>query len=214
MKSTTRLLLAMLTVFLVSMSFGSLIAEEENDDQEGKKFRGKRFMEDNEEGEGFKKFRKHQGGRDGEEKPEGRNRQGRRGGGKDMKRIMESLTEDEKAELKKLHKEDPEKFRQVLREKIQAHMKKKREEHQQLQEQITKYKKSTDEAAKTDAMAEIRKLVKKQFDEKMARNRQQLEASKKRLENLQKKYDERLGKADKIIEKHIETLIQPEELKW
>jgi hypothetical protein len=131
-----------------------------------------------------------------------------------MQKMQETMSKEEKKELKKLYRENPEEFRKKMREKFEKILKERREANQKVKELVKKYHSAKDSKEKDKIKDEIKTCIREQFDEKMKINRQRLERSEKHLAELRKKLTERQAKADEIIELRVKDLTKDPSLKW
>lgn len=130
------------------------------------------------------------------------------------KELMTSLTEDEKTDLKKLQEKSPEAFRDAIKQKLQNIKAKKQEENSKLTELVKKYNETQGSAEKNQLQRQIKELCEKQFDERMEGNRKSIEHVEQRLNELKKKYQDRLSKKNDIIEQRIKDLTKDPSLEW
>lgn len=131
-----------------------------------------------------------------------------------FRELYATLSEQEKAELKKLQQENPEAFREKLKQKIQALKQKKNEENSKLKSLSKKYQEASLPEEKQQVLKQIREITEKQFDQKMETNRKALENIEKRFAELKKKYEEREQKRSEIIESRVLELTKDPSLEW
>jgi hypothetical protein len=128
--------------------------------------------------------------------------------------IEETLSESERSELRKLRAENPEEFRKRIRDKIQALKEKKTPESGQIFELADKYQKTSAPQEREDIRKQLRDLTAKQFQNKMRANKERIDVAEKRLQELKKEYDERMRKADDIIDRRVDDLTRDPTVRW
>ena len=128
--------------------------------------------------------------------------------------VMSRLTEEERNELAELRKTDKEAFRNKIRELAKKYKRQFAAERKQMNELAKKIRKATSEDEKSKLKDELRSILRKQFDAKMAINRRNYEQAAKRLKDLKKRLDARQKKADQIIERKLQDLTEDPDLKW
>lgn len=128
-------------------------------------------------------------------------------------RMLQGLSKEEREELKELRKKDPEAFKKAIKEKIAQYQKMKQQEHRQLREMLEKYR-TAGEDEKAKYLEQIKAYTKKQFEEKMQRNREHVEQAEARLADLKQKLAEREKKADSIVDERVRELTRDPSLKW
>lgn len=131
-----------------------------------------------------------------------------------FRELYSSLSEQEKADLKKLQQENPEAFREKLRQKLQALKQKKNEENSKLKELSKKYQEASLPQEKQEVLKQIRKITERQFDEKMESNKKSIENIETRFTELKKKYEERQLKRSEIIENRVLELTRDPSIEW
>lgn len=125
---------------------------------------------------------------------------------------QDSVTPEEAAELRRLRKEDPAAFRQKMRELV------KRRRHDQgervapeqpFQALREEYLAAPDEATREQVRLKLVAAVKAEFQERMEANRQRLEQARARLAEIERKYQERVQQAERILEDRVRALTAP-----
>ena len=128
--------------------------------------------------------------------------------------IENSFSDSEKAELQKLRSDNPEEFRKKVREKIQAIKEKKAPESAQISDLVEKYNKSASSEEKDNIRKQLRDISAKQFSARMRSNKDKIDLAEKRLADLKKEYEERMKKADDIIDKRVDDLTRDPTVRW
>ncbi len=136
---------------------------------------------------------------------------------KDRKRhfghSMEDFSEEEREELRRLHKADPEAFRAKIQEKMRDKNKEMRAHEEKTHALAEKYRQAEGEK-KQELREQIISELKAEFHRRMDTNRKRLEQTEKRLEELREKLEERERNAEKIIEERFRDITMDPDVKW
>jgi len=128
--------------------------------------------------------------------------------GPGMWQVFAQLTPEERREMQKLQREDPEKFLEVMHKKADELFRKRKERREHLQ----KLAEQCRNAATPEERERLKKLlteeVKNDFRAHLKANRRQLEDMKRRAEHLEKELQRRENNIDKAVEVHVDALIQ------
>ena len=163
--------------------------------------------QDHEKPEANGEQREHEGEHKGRMSEEGRQ-------GWIFKEIMDKLSEDERKQLMELQKTDPEKFKQVIKEKIQAYKQAREKEEAALNELVKKYKEASTPEQKAELETQIKKILKADLDKRIASGEREIEAAQKRIDELRKKIEERKKNADKIVDDKFKEITKDPDKKW
>lgn len=122
-------------------------------------------------------------------------------------RVFSMLPQAEQKELMKLQRSDPDKFRTVMQEKsakLHAEMQAKRNKVYEL---AAKIRNTADEKEKTALRDELRAILKKSFDSRIAHLKRNIENNKKRIEKMEAELKKRESNADAIIDAMTDSVI-------
>lgn len=128
--------------------------------------------------------------------------------------FLSSLSEEEREKLKNLRKEDPQKFREALREKMKEVHSKKQEQAKKIRDLVSSYKKAESQEEKTEILQRLREETEKEFREKMEINLRRLEESEQKVKKFREKYEMRKKMAKEIIDERVKDLTRDQNLKW
>lgn len=128
--------------------------------------------------------------------------------------FAESLSEEDRAQLKKLYAENPEEFKKELHKRIMNAKNKQDEEDAQIKDLVKKYRDAQSDQQKEDTEKQLKDLVTKQFQKKMDFNGKRIEEAEKRLSELKRIYEERQRKSDEIISQRVKDLTKDQTLNW
>jgi len=131
-----------------------------------------------------------------------------------MQKIFDSMTEEEKNELKKLYQENPDKFREKMQDKVAAYKKEQRKTSEELKNLLSKYHSSKDDNEKAALYKQIEASSRKEFLRRMEDNRKRLEVLEKQLKTLRQSYEFRRNNADKIINERVRQLTRDPNMEW
>ena len=121
-------------------------------------------------------------------------------------RAFSELSASERKEMAKLQRTDPEKFKEVMNQKVELIFKAEQAERQQLRLLAEQYKSAPDEK-KPEIREKIKSIVRKRFDKRLNSNRRQLADMKRRAIILEQKLNEREENAEKIIDLQLEHVL-------
>jgi len=139
-----------------------------------------------------------------------------------MKKLLEqSLSDEDKANLKKMAFENPDEFREEMHKRFQSIHQKRLEDNKKLAELLKACRDASTPEAKQQALDKLRALVKEQFVQKMELNKKRLEETEKnlqeaskRLDEFKRKFEERSSRADQIIDERVKDLLKDPNLDW
>ena len=132
---------------------------------------------------------------------------GDRGRGPHLWRAFSELSDEERAAMVKLQREDPEKFREAMHKKVEEIVRREKAERQIIQELAEKYKAAGNDSDKAAAKRQLTELVKRRFNKRLAGNRRQLEAMKRQTVKLEQELDRREKNADKIVSMLVDSVL-------
>jgi len=127
---------------------------------------------------------------------------------------LERLSPEDKAKLKELYLQDPEKFRKELRAKIQELKKQENSIQKNINGIAEKYHKAQTPEEKQKYMAQLKEASQKEFYRNLDRSKTELDTLEKRLNTLRLAYENRKNNADKIIDDQVEYLTRDPSLHW
>lgn len=131
-----------------------------------------------------------------------------------FKKFFQSLSPEEKKKMYELYKNDPEKFRKEIREKVIDYRKQERDGSPAINETLTKMKKAQTPDEKIKYQTQLKEQTAKEFYARQEQSRANLEDLEKRVKALRQVYEMRKNNADKIISERVENLSQDQELNW
>jgi exonuclease VII large subunit len=127
---------------------------------------------------------------------------------------MDKLSPEDRAKLKELYLQDPEKFRKELRSKIQELRKQESGGQKNINEIAGKYHKAQTHEEKQKYLAQLKETSKKEFYHNLERSKTELDTLEKRLNTLRQAYENRKNNADKIVDDQVEYLTRDSSLHW
>ena len=149
---------------------------------------------------------------DGPAKPQPPPHRGNYGRGPHLWRAFSELSDEERAAMTKLQREDPEKFREVMSKKAEEIVQREKAERQKMQELAEKFKSAGSDEEKAAFKQQLTDLMKKRFTKRLAGNRRQLEAMKRQAVKLEQELDRREKNADKIVSMLVDSLLSGKKL--
>ena len=133
--------------------------------------------------------------------------QQRSGGNFNFWRVFSRLAPAEQKEMINLQRTDPEKFRSVMQEKVEKFHREQQAGRQKIDELVSKIRDSKDEKVKAELRKELRTMFKRTFDARLVQMRHNLEANKKRLEQMEADLKKREENADAIVDAITDSVI-------
>ena len=133
--------------------------------------------------------------------------QQRSGGNFNFWRVFSRLAPAEQKEMINLQRTDPEKFRSVMQEKVEKFHREQQAGRQKIDELVSKIRDSKDEKVKAELRKELRARFKRSFDARLVQMRHNLEANKKRLEQMEADLKKREENADAIVDAITDSVI-------
>ena len=127
--------------------------------------------------------------------------------------LLAQLSDDERANLKRLQREDPKAFRDELKKIVRRHHRETDEEQKQLRDLAKQVKAAKGEERKK-LLQKLTKLVEKIFDRRMKANWKSYENAAKRLEELKSTLKKREQHRNEIVAGKVESLLRDPALKW
>jgi len=129
--------------------------------------------------------------------------------------LLNSMSDRDRARLKKMQQENPPAFRKTIKSLLKKHKAKqlRLKEKQEMKILLEKYSKAQDED-KVKVLSTITKKVTKQFNRKMLHNKQNIQKTEKRLNELKLLLKSREDNAEQIIQERIKFLIKNPHLRW
>lgn len=130
-------------------------------------------------------------------------------------KLINDMPKDQQEKLKRLQRENPEAFRKEIHNLARRHKAKqvKSAQKKEMEELVSKYHNAKGDE-KEKLLSVIREKVSKQFHDKMANSRANIEKTETRLGELKTLLKTREENADKIIQERIEYLTKDPSLKW
>jgi hypothetical protein len=122
-------------------------------------------------------------------------------------RYFSTLTDEERAKLLQVQRQDPEQFRKILFEKGQLLKQKEFAAFEELKNKVALWKKTTNKVEKEKIKAEITLQLKKDFFKRLAENRRHNEELKKRVLKMELELKKREEKANDIIKAQVEGIL-------
>ncbi|MCQ2379148.1 MAG: hypothetical protein MJ016_08110 [Victivallaceae bacterium] len=121
------------------------------------------------------------------------------------------LNDAERAELMKLQRDEPEKFRAEMEKRAEAVYREKLAHYEEMQKIVDRCIASTDEAEKAALKAQLREKLASGFDRRLALHRRQAEAMKRRAASIEKEIDRRAASRDAILDAHLDAVLSGKE---
>ena len=132
-------------------------------------------------------------------------------------RMFSRLDPAEQKEMMTLQRTDPEKFRSVMQEKAEKFHREQQARYQKIDELVSKIRNCKDEKVKAELRNELRSMLKRSFDARLAQMRRNLEDNKKRLERMEADLKKREENAGAIVDAITDSIISGKkrpERKW
>jgi hypothetical protein len=139
--------------------------------------------------------------------------------GKDLeyppaKRFLQTLSSEDKKKMRELYNNDPEKFRSIVKEKVNEFRKQEQLNSPSTIETVNKLKNAKNNDERKLYQAQIHEQTKKEFYERQEQSRIHLEDLEKKVKALRQIYEMRKNNADKIINDRVESISQDQSLDW
>ena len=134
------------------------------------------------------------------------NRRFRNGPG--MWMVFSRLTPEERREMEKLQREDPERFYELMRQKADELFRKREARREELRKLAERCRNAATPEERERLKKQLKEEVEKDFRDHLKANRRQLEDMKRRTEHLEKELQRREKNIDKAVDVHVDALIQ------
>jgi predicted ATP-dependent protease len=128
--------------------------------------------------------------------------------GPGMWQVFSQLSAEERREMQKLQREDPEKFMELMRQKADELFRKREQRRAELRKLAAQCRDAAAPEERERLKKQLTEEVKKDFLAHLKSNRAQLEDMKRRTERLEKELQRREKNIDKAVEVHVDALIQ------
>lgn len=128
--------------------------------------------------------------------------------------FMNSLSDEERARLEKLRKEDPDAFKAEMQKLKEKAKEQRQQEEAKVRELVKKYREAKTDEEKQKALNEIKAETVKQFNTMMEANKKCIEQTEKSLEEFKKRCEEQMKNSDAIIDERVKDLTKDPALKW
>ena len=125
-----------------------------------------------------------------------------------IERILASLPSEEKQRLQELRKTDRKAFQQELRKLVKKYRKRESKYAAETRRLLKEYNRASTEEEKSKITAQLKVLVKKEFDDRMSNNAKNIQRLEKRLELLKERIKKTEENSAAIIEKRIKQLLK------
>lgn len=212
--------ITLICLALLMMPFLAM-AERENEDNRRserrykKRVNKKRYRDNNtDQSNDERKFRRHKKYRNGKF-----SKMNRKDKAKFVRGfIAKNFTHEEKRELKKLYRNNPEKFRKVIGKKLKAFRKAREEKRIERRSLVKKYHRAKSTSERKRIRATIHSKVKKEYIQRMKNNRQRLAEAEERYNEMKKRMKARLDalrtrykklkkESNDIVESRVNSLL-------
>jgi len=131
-----------------------------------------------------------------------------------FKQYLDSISPSEKARLKELYQQDPDKFREEISARVIEFKKQENSQQQAINAVADKYRKAQTAEEKQKYLNQLKELSRKEFNRNLEKSKNQLENLEKRVNTLRQTYENRKKNADKIVNDQIEYLTRDPSLNW
>ena len=122
-------------------------------------------------------------------------------------RAFSELSDQERKEIFQLQRNDPEKFREVMRKKAEEIMKAEQLERKKLMTFAKLYQNAKTDKEKAVIEKQTSEILKKRFSKRLTANRRHLEGMKRRAAMLEKELDKKAANADKIVALQTQAIL-------
>lgn len=127
-----------------------------------------------------------------------------------MWRVFSQLDDGERKRLQTLQRNNPEQFTAEMRKLAEKYEKQERAWYSKMTFLIEKYRKSTDKEERSKLKAEIARMEKVRFDQRVAGLERTIAGAKRRVAMMERELEKRRTKAAAIIEARVEALLAGE----
>lgn len=124
--------------------------------------------------------------------------------GPGMWRAFSKMSPAEQQELLKLQRTAPERFREVMQEKVNQLYEQEKMRQQELEKLTVQYRSSKDEKEKSAIKNELHKKIKENFEQRLHDTRRDIEAHKRRTAHMEAELIKREKNCDAIINALVE----------
>ncbi len=131
-----------------------------------------------------------------------------------LKFLISSLSPDDLQKLKELSEKSPEAFREAIERRFADRRLNSNEDEKSVSDAVREFREAKDGEAKENATKKLSAALKKQFDKKMDLNKKRIDLAEQKLNELKKKYQDRMEKTDEIIDDKISELTKDPSLAW
>ena len=132
------------------------------------------------------------------------------GYGPRMWQAFSQLSDEERAALQKLQREDPAKFREVMAAKAEELFRKRQERIRELDELAAKCRDAKDPKEAKQLREKLTAEIEKDFREHLAANRRHLEEMKRRAARMKEELDRREKNCAEAVRARVEAMIKGE----
>lgn len=196
-------------LFVISPAF----AERDNNERGQKRERHERDDDDRDNDERVER-RGRDDDRDNDEREERRTRKKYDKRDRNQWKILQSISAEERERLRKLHATNPAAWKEEVAKIVKRIRAEKQKLNKTIKSLVSQYKNAKDDKTKKEAMAQLRKITRDIFLEKMQKNKKRLESLEKHVKKLRQQYEFRQKNADKIIQSRLNTLTNDTKFDW
>ena len=125
-------------------------------------------------------------------------------------RVFSQLSDAERKKMHELQRSNPEAFSAEMRKLIDKFEQKERARIRKLQSLIDQYRKSNDKAERSRLKAEVAKMEKELFNQRLAGLSRTIINAKRRVAMMEEELNKRKAKAHDIVEARVDALLTGE----
>ncbi|MBR2344868.1 MAG: hypothetical protein IKA71_03680 [Lentisphaeria bacterium] len=115
-------------------------------------------------------------------------------------RAFSRLDQKEQQALLKIQRQNPEEFRKIMQEKVEALYIQEQARRQELDKLVIKYQNAKSDSEKASIKAELKQKLQRDFDQRLQNSRRDLDTNRARLLKMEKELQKREQNREAIVE--------------
>ena len=125
-------------------------------------------------------------------------------------RVFSLLSDTERKKMHELQRSNPEAFAAEMRKLVDKFEQQERTRIRKLKSLIEQYRKSSDKAERARLKAEVAKMEKENFNQRLAGLSRTITNAKRRVAMMEQEFNKRKAKADDIVKARVDALLTGE----
>ena len=125
-------------------------------------------------------------------------------------RVFSLLSDTERKKMQELQRSNPEAFVAEMRKLVDKFEQQERTRIRKLKSLIEQYRKSSDKAERARLKAEVAKMEKENFNQRLAGLSRTITNAKRRVAMMEQEFNKRKAKADDIVKARVDALLTGE----